>query len=373
VKSTEGKHFVGLDQIRGFAAFLVFVWHFRNSGMVPGTQLPGTFDFFGNSLLAEGHTGVGIFMVLSGYLFVKLTEGRQLLFRPFLFNRFMRLAPLMGLVLAIRLVLAAFEGLTPFEQQLMATLKGFVLPTWPNGGWSITIEAQFYLIFPILLLILRKRTRWLIAVLVAALLIRTGVYELFGVKVVRLAYQTIFGRIDQFVIGMLLGQLGGFMRGRHFEAGVTSVTFLLLWAMFARYGGFYGTQEVQKAWIWIWIPLAEAVAYGLLIAYYDTTFRPPRTGVSGLLGKIGEWSFSIYLLHRFLVAPMKSFLVAQGIAFDSFYEMLLYSLPCFALTCLVSWITYEQFEKRFLKRRRPYLAGQQREAVPPEPLAATAP
>jgi peptidoglycan/LPS O-acetylase OafA/YrhL len=61
------------------------------------------------------------------------------------------------------------------------------------------------------------------------------------------------------------------------------------------------------------------------------------------------------------------------IKLDNMYLLLAASLPCFAVTCLISWFTYEKFEKRFLKKRRPYLVDQQLRSPAPDPLVATAP
>lgn len=141
MKSTDGQHFVGLDQVRGLAAFLVFVWHFL-CAFGPPAPFPGARDFFANSIIAEGHTGVAIFMVLSGYLFARLTEGKKLLIAPFLYNRFMRLAPLMIAVILVRLGMAAWDGFPVFQKQLKNAFLGVALPTWPNGGWSITAEMH---------------------------------------------------------------------------------------------------------------------------------------------------------------------------------------------------------------------------------------
>ena len=371
MKSTEGKHFVGLDQIRAVATFMVFVWHFRGRSTRITGPVEGQYDFFGFSIFNEGHTGVGLFMVLSGYLFVRLTEGREILIRPFLYNRFMRLAPLMIAVMLLSLVIAAFTG--TFQAMLWDIVRGVVWPSWPSGGWSITIEAHFYLLFPFLLYFLRTKPALLLAVLVAAICFRAAVYELLGSPVERLAYQTIVGRIDQFMIGMLLGRFGGFLARRHLVVLGIGLTFMFVWQEFAKYGGFEGTHDDAKAWVWIWIPLLEAVAYGAIIAYYDRTFRPSKTGVSGFIARIGEWSFSIYLLHQFLVFYMASFINQQIVKMDSIYLLLAFSVPSFALTCLVSWATYEHFEKRFLRKRRPYLVGQKEKPVAPEPVVATAP
>lgn len=77
VKSSTGQYWEGLDQIRGIAALLVVVWHFahRSTGQpVPFEEVP--LPLF--SILEEGHVGVSLFMVLSGYLFAKLLAGREL-------------------------------------------------------------------------------------------------------------------------------------------------------------------------------------------------------------------------------------------------------------------------------------------------------
>ena len=58
-----------LDHIRAVAAFMVFSWHFTTFNnfhrVTPDIYL------FPISLLTEGHTGVVLFMTLSGYLFSK--------------------------------------------------------------------------------------------------------------------------------------------------------------------------------------------------------------------------------------------------------------------------------------------------------------
>ncbi len=99
MKSSSGKYFIGLDHVRAVAAFIVFTWHFihvNNGQLAP----PPTFPL---SLLTEGHTGVALFMVLSGYLFAKLLDGKNIVYTSFFWNRFLRLAPLLLIVSSIRL------------------------------------------------------------------------------------------------------------------------------------------------------------------------------------------------------------------------------------------------------------------------------
>ena len=142
MKSSTGAHYIALDHVRAFAAFLVFTWHFihaANGYPVPFEFVPA---FVPLALLDEGHTGVALFMTLSGYLFAKLLADKQIDYRYFLWNRFVRLAPLLTVVIAVVGVIRYTEG-TPLGHYASSILKGLVTGRLPNGGWSIVVEFHF--------------------------------------------------------------------------------------------------------------------------------------------------------------------------------------------------------------------------------------
>ena len=151
MKSSSGKYYIGLDHLRALAVFMVFSWHFMHQA-IPFTYVPA---FFPLSLINEGHTGVSLFMTLSGYLFAKLLDGKKINYALFLWNRFLRLAPLLFFVVTVIGIHQYLKGV-PLDLYCLTILKGLVLPTLPNGGWSIAIEFHFYLLLPFLLYIARK-------------------------------------------------------------------------------------------------------------------------------------------------------------------------------------------------------------------------
>src|SRR5258706_15678405 len=103
MRSSSGAHFIALDHVRAVAIFMVFAWHFthaRNGYPVPFDYVPALFPF---SVLDEGHTGVALFMSLSGYLFAKLLDGKSIDYRRFLWYPALRpLPPLAGGLLILR-------------------------------------------------------------------------------------------------------------------------------------------------------------------------------------------------------------------------------------------------------------------------------
>src|SRR5947209_615945 len=108
MKSSSGEHYIALDHIRALAAFFVFTWHFNHSsnGMpVAFASAPAVFPL---ALLDEGHTGVALFMTLSGYLFAKLLWGKDINFAGFIWNRFIRLTPLLIVVFALRAINSSY-------------------------------------------------------------------------------------------------------------------------------------------------------------------------------------------------------------------------------------------------------------------------
>ena len=101
MRSSTGQHFVALDHIRAFAAFTVFAWHFLHADNGFPISFEGAPAIFPLAILDEGHTGVALFMVLSGYLFAKLLNGKRIAYSAFIWNRFLRLAPLLVFVFLI--------------------------------------------------------------------------------------------------------------------------------------------------------------------------------------------------------------------------------------------------------------------------------
>ena len=177
-------HLASLDGFRACLALWVYLGHLA------------TATGFANGLLARHALAVDLFMVLSGFLMVHTWRGdiRSVSLASaqtlrFFLNRFFRIAPLYYLLLAICSVdltgLAAMNDavLRAFPPPWSAELEHFEpLTAWHFGNlrwlwthltlmfglfpgleastplpdWSLSLEMQFYLVFPVLLTILRK-------------------------------------------------------------------------------------------------------------------------------------------------------------------------------------------------------------------------
>ena len=359
MKASSGAYYVGLDHVRALAAYLVFIWHFLHIHDGHITPLDGTFDVFAFSLLAEGHTGVSLFMVLSGYLFAKITQGKDIHYGRFFWARFVRLAPMLGTMMvlyAIKETILEGWGGPEFLAYLQRLASGFVVPAWPNGGWSLTVELHFYLIFPLLLILERRRPLAMAGIILLALALRFGMAALpLGDQMRDFSYWTIIGRIDQFVIGMLLAYYGRRLAQSHLLALAAGLGVLALYRWFAGIGGYYGNETYPD--IWVWLLTAEGLCYGIVIAWYDAHCRFGNTGVSGVLAKVGAASYSIYLLHFFVVFEAARQIDRHIWTLDTFYAALIAGTICFALVAMGAWIVYRYYESWFLRFRVPYLLG----------------
>lgn len=356
MRSSTGAHFIALDHVRALAAFVVFTWHFIHAG----TGFPVSFDgaprIFPLALLDEGHVGVALFMTLSGYLFAKLLDGLQIDYTAFLWNRALRLLPLLALVCVIVGIQQMLKGV-PALDYLRSVAGGVLLPSLPNGGWSITVEAHFYLVLPLLLYLLRRHPCLPLLVIAGGLTLRTGLYLGRG-EVQSLAYWTLIGRIDQFALGIVMFAFRDHARDQHLKLAALMLAFCAGYWLFDVKGGFYGLSGYPSpSPVWVYLPTLEGLAFGVAIAWYDTSFRFGNTGWSGLLGKIGEYSYSIYLLHFFFVFGMAQLVDQHVMRLDNFYLACAWAVLGFLLMLPLGWASYRFIESPFLRHRRPYLRG----------------
>lgn len=367
MRSTEGIYYSRLDHVRALAAYLVFVWHFLH--MTPRFPVPyASAPVFPFALLDESHTGVALFMTLSGYLFARLVGERAIDFPNFLWSRAVRLAPLLILCIAAWVAIGWLAG-NPIPMRDIA--GGLVFPSWPRGAWSVSVEMHFYLLFPLLLLMVRRYGPFaLLAVVAAAMLMRFDWWRTYG-EAQHIAYWTIVGRIDQFAFGMLFALLQSHgtvsRKVLRIVAAISFAAFLVLWHVFDRMGGFNhfdGTPSPSP--LWIVIPTVEAITWGSLIAFYDgATFKMPPW-LDRALAKVGEWSYSIYLLHFFPIVMLRNIFWEHSGSADNFFVALIAANLAFLAFLPVAGLSYHYFERRFLVYRRRYLRQ-------PAAAAATAP
>lgn len=356
MRSSSGEHFIALDHVRALAAFMVFAWHFThaaNGYPVPFEYVPALFPF---SLLDEGHTGVALFMTLSGYLFAKLLDGKSIDYKVFLWNRALRLFPLLAVVILIVGILRFMSGGSMYSY-LHSIARGAFYPSLPNGGWSITVEFHYYAILPLFLWMFGKSKLLPISIIVVAIALRVFVYCEMG-EIQSLAYWTIVGRIDQFALGMLMYQFRASIACRHVLAIAIFTGFTMFYWYFDLHGGFYQNPSYPSpSPLWIVLPTIEGIAFAVGIAWYDNSFSHSTTGFSRFVGRIGEFSFSLYLLHFFVVFHAARFVNERVMDISNFYVACLWSVVFFLLLVPAGYLSFRFIEAPFLKHRKRYIAG----------------
>ncbi|MGY3408222.1 peptidoglycan/LPS O-acetylase OafA/YrhL [Bradyrhizobium sp. GM5.1] len=113
------------------------------------------------------------------------------------------------------------------------------MPTLPNGAWSITVEFHFYLLFPYLLALSNRFGPCALLIgICLSLCLRALLWVKYG-EVQLVAYWTIVGAIDQFLMGMFFATAGLGVKARRILAFTCGLLFLVFWQIFDAKGGFF--------------------------------------------------------------------------------------------------------------------------------------
>jgi peptidoglycan/LPS O-acetylase OafA/YrhL len=350
MRSSSSAYIPRLDHLRAFAALLVLSWHSCHSS--PAIPAAGTLpSFFVLSIFDEGHTGVSLFLTLSGFIFASLSHERNIEYRPFIRNRVLRVLPLLFVWTIVNFTITQ---VTP-ERLLASVLTTLHRADFPGVGWTVIVEFQLYLVFPFFVLFVRKYgVKYLIGVIAVALLLRALVWVAMG-NVEFVSYWTVLGRVDEFVFGMLgfeASRRYGERLGKLWVLVVVSTAWLLVMHGFNRLGGYYGS--VMNP-VWIYFPTLEGLFYATIAAsYLNLQVSGPRA-LGRFFAFIGTLSYSLYLNHEMVVKACFSIMSRAGVDAGTPLRVI-GATVFFVFPVLVacSVLTYYVVELPFLSLRQPY-------------------
>ena len=373
-----------LDGLRGIAIIMVMLHHFTYYQPTAGldAQIASVLFFF--------WTGVDLFFVLSGFLITGIlldTRGSERYFTTFYARRTLRIFPLYSLVLFLAfVVLPEFSAL---QTVLIGQVEQVNLPPqWPywlyltnfsiaDGGWvhgwvdvawSLAIEEQFYLVWPLLIWLCPPRV---VALLCAVILVAQPVGRVFA-RASDVAVLSIFVlpwfRLDGFAIGALLAlaQRRGLL------------PLLDRWSPIVVIAGVAGiiVCTIMGGHTWWWNRWMQQYGYSLIAItggamLVSAINRPadslwPRMLSTGWLRAFGKYSYGMYLIHppvmravrEYVLNPQEYEVIAPWNAQLLFYGLA--TVPTFAL----AWLSWRLFEAPILrlKARFPYYRPREADA-----------
>ena len=306
----------GLDVVRGLAIVLVLIAHTGLQPLFRGT-MSGEQEWWSPmlSLFQLGVYGVDIFFVLSGFLiatllFNELKRRDKLDLPRFWLRRGLKIWPS---YYVIYLLAAALSCASLLRNSGWGGVSEYWLRSWPNifflqnylhlesrwfASWSLAIEEHFYLVLPVVLMLL-VRSRFGIARLpllcvfgfIVCTVLRGQAAE--AGEFLELSKQTHF-RADALLLGVLLAYIhaykadvwGKLVRLRYLGVPLTVGCFMALYL--------YGADQVFIA-TWGYV-LAYCAGAGLLVFFFGVdNARVQAAPLLNMLRFIGAYSYTIYL------------------------------------------------------------------------------
>ncbi|MEU0518941.1 acyltransferase [Streptosporangium sp. NPDC006007] len=316
--------------------------------------------------LLYGHFAVVVFIVLSGFsLAVSPARSRWRLggVRRFARRRAWRILPPYWAALAFSLVVAwtlvGQPGEAPPTVKSVAVygllLQDLFGAPSPNGAfWSIAVEAQLYLAFPLLLLILRRAGAPVMLGAVTVVVAAIGLLAP-GVPLVHLLIRLTPQFAVLFALGVVAaGVLGAGERVRrlpwHWAAALAAVP---VFAVIAVQG------SVWTVGNYFWIDIALGPSVALLLAAVATGRPAPLVRLLDLrpIRSLGSFSYTLYLVHAPIVVAIHQLVVAPRVTagLPAFLAVLALAVPVALLTARLFAAVFELPFQRY--RSWPELRG----------------
>ncbi|MBD3577756.1 acyltransferase [Streptomyces sp. KD18] len=356
---------IRLDTLTGLrfpAAFVVFLYHAALLAFlgVPWLSSSSAAVSYYDAVAHAGALGVTFFFVLSG--FVLTWSARETDTAPrFWRRRFLKIVPNYVLVWALAMLVFA----APITDTTIGLLNFFMVQVWyPDfainfgvnpAGWSLGVEAVFYLLFPVLIHWIRKipahRLNLWAAAVAAGIIATPFLSELLvpagtammdtepdtSVNQYFVSYILPLPRVLDFALGILVAR--SVMAGRWRNIGMVWSGVLLA----ASYAVGYFLPPIYSTRAVCVIPAALLIAAGA-IADAEGRFTLFRNRVMVWLGDI---SFAFYLVHYTVMVGLWKLLGSKAYSVP---EAVALAVLFIAAGILASWALYALVERPITRR-----------------------
>ncbi len=359
------RHYHDIDTLRGFAVLLVIWFHASNFtyNLLADTSLDSfTLNYLNIALL--GQTGVDLFFVLSGFLITGIlidTHKDPDRYKKFLIRRTLRIFPLYYGFLAAFVVMSIILGATVWPDILQYI---FYVQNWSlqhrldhfaylNHTWSLAVEEQFYIIWPVLFWACYKRSLKLTIGMTLALIILSTLLRFYFIEIdqYKRAANFTLSHMDGLVLGALLSILVKHY-GASLEKNLKNIKYVAIFCGLIAlcipvlsHTPLDAHQNIIKYGLSV-----SALFYVSILAIIILKASRQETEKShsiNMMQKIGKVSYGVYVFH------MPVCLIAADLCNKYIGGFWLSHVIVFLLTAFVSYfcakLCYEEYEKRFLQ------------------------
>ncbi|EGP5480576.1 acetyltransferase [Enterococcus faecium] len=281
-----------IDCFRGIAVLAVIFYH------LPNSKLPG------------GLQGVTIFFVVSGFLMAKNTirdeKNRQFSFLHFYYKRIKRIYPFLLFSLVVSIFILGISNIRligNIRSELPSLIFGYNNWWQLNQGvsyfdsyfnaslfkhyWSLSVELQFYLIWPFLFIVIKRMRRKQVFYLIYTLIFVSILFSLF-LPSAKAYYHTV-AKLFPFLLGVW-GYFNRITIGRFFEQNTFSKIWLLLLASLCLI--------LFPIFPYTLNELLISICFALLLASVDDVNIAKKTKIASTkLSFVGKISYELYLVH----------------------------------------------------------------------------
>ena len=363
-----------LDGLRGISVIPIVAFH--------AVIICGAKQIFWSPLFTWGHASLDFFFVLSGYLITGIllrTRGRPGYWKNYLVRRSLRIFPAYYFCLFLIFVLgplfsvAIRESGTPEEwvwyvfylQNWKMSFAGF--PEWPYVAhfWSLAVEEQFYLVWPLVVLVLGRRSLWWVSGALVILGMGAKLVVLMIGDPGQMAHTSTLTRMGAIAAGCWVAcwrpdDLQRRLQGMGWLLPAVLSAYLLV--VVAGWGG----RNLAHA----------AAAIGLAVALPAMLIAHVHAGTLGALSRqllrvsvlrfFGHYSYGIYLLHYPLAGWMHEFSGHQLLSAMTRWPNAtagIFMLSLFGLSTLAAMLMYRIIERPALGLKRRFQYPVEREAA----------